>query len=105
MPRIDLTGATREPPGSTSLPYRFDWDFDVVEGSLPRLRFARLYQLRLRCVDLAGGGPDVQEANGLESSHDWASPAVSYYRYDPIQPPLSVAGRMSSRRVHPSTPW
>ena len=92
VPRIDLTGATREPPGSTSLPYRFDWDFDVVEGSLPRLRFARLYQLRLRCVDLAGGGPDVQEANGLESSHDWASPAVSYYRYDPIQPPLSVAG-------------
>jgi hypothetical protein len=91
VPLPNLRGDTRGPVLDRShplLPYRFAWRFAVPAGRLPKLRFADLYQLRVRVADLAGGGLELDEVeNVVTDDHDFASTTVTYRRHDPIQPP------------------
>jgi hypothetical protein len=54
-------------------------------GSLPRLRFGRTYQMRVRAADLAGNSVDF---NDPDDSH--ASEPVQYLRFEPLIPPALV---------------
>ncbi|MDX6743835.1 hypothetical protein [Actinocorallia sp. A-T 12471] len=86
-------------------PYVFRWDFRPPDGSLPRLRFGKFYQMRIRVADLTGGGPGLADAGA-----DTASEPVRYVRNDPIQPPRlshdggSATGAAVDRMVIRSDP-
>ncbi|WIM92898.1 hypothetical protein ACTOB_004856 [Actinoplanes oblitus] len=90
VPLPNLRGDTRGPVPDPRrpLPYRFMWRFAVPVGRLPKLRFADLYQLRVRVADLAGGGlrPDEVE-DAVADGQAFASATVTYRRHDPIPPP------------------
>jgi hypothetical protein len=58
--------------------------FRPVPGSLSRLRFGHRYRIRLRAVDLAGGGLTLADPPAFVSN------AVIYARFDPIPPPVVV---------------
>jgi hypothetical protein len=59
--------------------------FNVLPGSLPRLRFGRRYRIRGRAVDLAGNSlPPQAEDFGPETPGADAQP---FLRYEPILPP------------------
>lgn len=62
--------------------------FRVPKGSLPRLRFGRLYRVRARTVDLAGNSLAVDDPSlkPLEQASD----AVGYWRFEPVDPPAMV---------------
>lgn len=61
--------------------------FTAAPGSLPRLRYGRVYAVRARVVDLAGNSLPPSTANyaGDDVSRDAAAP---YWRYEPVSPPL-----------------
>jgi hypothetical protein len=61
-------------------------DFRPVPGSLPRLRFGHRYRVRLRAVDLAGGGLRLEDPPNPKT----VSNPVVYARFDPISPPAVV---------------
>lgn len=63
-------------------------DYQVVPGSLPRLRFGRTYQMRARCVDLAG---DSRPRTAVEGK-DAVAPAETFGRLEPVAAP-TVARR------------
>jgi len=60
--------------------------FRAQPGSLPRLRFGQDYRLRARAVDLAGNSLGLDEPAELEQ----ATEAVSYLRFEPVDPPALV---------------
>ncbi|RIK10535.1 MAG: hypothetical protein DCC50_14765 [Acidobacteria bacterium] len=68
----------------------------VAPGTLPRLRFGHDYRVRLREVDLAGGGPTLAEADSWMASPAAATPAVpaqgatAYLRFEPVPAPAVV---------------
>lgn len=68
----------------------------VAPGTLPRLRFGHAYRVRLREVDLAGGGPTLAEADAWLASPAAATPAVpaqgsaAYLRFEPVPAPVVV---------------
>jgi hypothetical protein len=63
----------------------------VVPGSLPRLRFGRSYRLRLREVDLVGGGLTLAEADALAVGDvEAAIEAQPYLRFEPVAAPAAV---------------
>lgn len=57
--------------------------FQVVPGTLPKLRYGEDYRYRARAVDLAGNSlpPDVQDAST-------ATPPVPHFRYEPVASPV-----------------
>ena len=65
------------------MPYQFRWTHTVPDGTLPRLRFARVYQMRARVADLAGGGFDVADPRADRCFTD----PVTYLRYEPLLSP------------------
>lgn len=74
----------------SDLPYDFAWTFDVPRApsgaplpSLPALRFAERYRMRVRVADVTGGGPRRDEPD-LE---DAASPSILYVRHEAVEPP------------------
>jgi len=60
--------------------------FRAQPGTLPRLRFGHDYRLRARVVDLAGNSLAPEEPGDLEE----ATEAVSYLRFEPLDPPALV---------------
>jgi hypothetical protein len=77
-------GPTEEMEGL--VPYQFGIRYEIVERSLPVLRFGRAYQLRARVVDLAGGGLELDDAiAGTEPTGE-----TPYVRYEPVPPPELV---------------
>ena len=60
--------------------------FRAQPGTLPRLRFGQDYRLRARAVDLAGNSLRLDEPLDLEQ----ATEAVSYLRFEPVDPPALV---------------
>ncbi|MFI9047293.1 hypothetical protein [Streptomyces sp. NPDC053427] len=92
-PFMNLLGGdpTSEPNPAQTPPYVFRWEFKPSEGTLPRLRFATRYQMRIRIADLTGGGLiNLPGSTG-------ATETVLYTRSDPIQPPrLSHDGTFST---------
>jgi hypothetical protein len=75
-------------------PFKLVTKYDVVEGTLPSLRFGRRYRFRARPVDLAGGGLEVDDpmadllAAGLALPRD--PEGFAYLRYEPVAAPLVV---------------
>lgn len=65
------------------LPFKFEWEFSVPKGVLPRLRFAQTYQLRARVADIAGGGLEVNDP----AADRYFSKHVQYQRYEIVSPP------------------
>ncbi len=66
-----------------NMPFKFEWNFSVPKGGLPRLRFAQTYQLRARVADIAGGGLEVNDP----AANHYFSEFVNYQRYEPVSPP------------------
>ncbi|MFD3704427.1 hypothetical protein ACFWUP_14900 [Nocardia sp. NPDC058658] len=79
--RGDTAGPARNP--AQPLPFDFRWTFTVPPHSMPALRFADLYQMRVRIADMAGGGLTAAEL----ADATVASTGVSYLRHDPVPPP------------------
>lgn len=59
-------------------------EFRAKPGSLPRLRFGKAYQLRVRTVDLAGNSNTIAEA---PSEPQLISHPITYTRFEPVAPP------------------
>ncbi len=62
--------------------------FHARPGSLPRLRFGEDYRFRARVVDLAGNSLGLEDAS--LAPLEQATEAVSYLRYEPVDPPALV---------------
>ena len=74
-------------------------DFTVEQGTLPRLRFGNDYTFRVRAVDLAGNGPNLEEAEKIEAALSLnQSPigSLKYQRFDPVNPPELVPRQLYS---------
>ena len=75
-------------------PFNLGTRFEIVKGTLPKLRFGRRYRLRARVVDLAGGGLEADDsiaeelATGMALPHD--PEGLAYLRYEPVAAPLVV---------------
>ncbi|WP_395695611.1 hypothetical protein [Nocardioides sp.] len=86
LPQQRLDGVPPDARVVRPLPYRFTWEFQndpqEPEG-MPELRFSSGYQLRLRAVDLAGGGLPTRQDLG----EDGATPLKTYARHEPVRPP------------------
>jgi hypothetical protein len=68
-------------------------NFRAAAGSLPRLRFGPQYRLRARCVDLAGNGLTLGEADALMSGvlgQRCASELFQYERFEPVPSPVTA---------------
>ncbi|MGC4045947.1 MAG: hypothetical protein QM758_19315 [Armatimonas sp.] len=89
------------PPPVEAPPLVLKTAFETTPGTLPRLRFGRLYQFRMRAVDLAGGGRTNADPGGEAQ----ASVPVPYGRYEPVPPPVVIlqkapgAGESADRLV------
>ena len=70
---------------------RTHFEAQVRPGSLPMLRFGRSYRMRLRLVDLAGGGLSVRAAPDL------ATESLTFTRYEPVPPPVIAPQGNSDR--------
>lgn len=81
-PAFDRSNPTPPQPVSNTT-YRLSWDFDIVEKSLPRLRFGHRYDLRARVADLAGGGLTLEDPLAGRCIIG----GTQYLRFDPILPP------------------
>ncbi len=89
LPRPTPGGTTASPEvvGSVAdrMPYRFTWRHrhDPQEPSPhPQLRLAHGYDLRLRVVDIAGGGLEASDVGGGDRSI-----SATYGRHEPVLPP------------------
>jgi hypothetical protein len=75
-------------------PFKLTPTFEIVKGTLPRLRFGRRYRFRARAVDLAGEGLRLGETIADELSDAFALPrdpeGVAYLRYEPVPAPIVV---------------
>ncbi|PGU27139.1 hypothetical protein [Bacillus thuringiensis] len=68
-------------------------DFMVEHGTLPRLRYGNDYTFRVRTVDLAGNGPNLEEAKKIEAALSLDKSPIGYLKYlrfDPVNPPELV---------------
>ena len=59
-------------------------EHSLVPGTLPRLRFGRHYQVRVRAVDLSGRSVPAEQ---LDDVHELALP-TAYQRWDPVPAPI-----------------
>lgn len=73
-----------EPPAD--FPVQFATHYDVLPGSLPRLRFGTEYLMRARCVDLSGDSRPL-DAQAPPSA---LPPVETFGRLEPISAPFPV---------------
>lgn len=75
-------------------PFELATKFDIVSGTLPRLRFGRRYRFRARVADLAGTGLELHETITDELGEVLSLPrepeGFPYLRYEPVAAPLIV---------------
>lgn len=87
-------------------PFKLTPAFEIVKGTLPRLRFGRRYRFRARAVDLAGAGLQLGDAIADELSGVFALPrdpdGAAYLRYEPVPAPI-VAIREQSAVTGPGS--
>ena len=85
-PRPVKAVPSEEPVSVSSAPLPVKATFEAEPGSLASLRFGKLYQFRVRTVDLAGGGLGFEDKGG--EAH--ASVPTPYGRYEPVPPPVVI---------------
>ncbi|MSR56221.1 MAG: hypothetical protein EXS05_00920 [Planctomycetaceae bacterium] len=75
-------------------PFKMTVDYQVVAGSLPRLKFGARYRIRARAVDLAGNSLLVDDAIADRLARLFALPrdpeGFTYLRYEPVGAPLLI---------------
>ena len=79
-----------KPKNDAQTNFKFETEFHAKPGSLPRLRFAYKYQLRVRVCDLAGNSvftpaDSVFRADVLEKT-----PEFPCARFEPVSPPAMM---------------
>ena len=84
---IGIDGASASDADTPAGNLAVDVRFDVPPGSLPRLRFGRAYDCRLRAVDLAGSSLAVDDP----IAESYALPLGPYLRFDPLPAPVLLA--------------
>jgi hypothetical protein len=86
VPRPPLMRAGAPPHQQLAMPYDFAWtsELDPSGPAIPELRFGSSYQLRVRVVDLAGGGLALDEPAGDTTATD----LVTYGRLEPVSAPV-----------------
>lgn len=72
-------------PAARGNEFGLQTEFAAKVRSLPRLRFGQEYRLRARVVDLAGNSLSLEEADD-----SGASEPVTYFRYEPLNPPTLI---------------
>ena len=96
-----------DPENEPITPFQMTTAYEVVKGSLPRLRFGGRYRLRARAVDLAGNGILLDEEITKLLTPGLSLPrgekTFPYLRYEPVAAPflllrdeLGVTGAGSS---------
>jgi hypothetical protein len=74
-------------------------DFTVPDGTLPRLRYAARYRVRVRGVDIAGNGPTAEAADAIVAALDahglapvlpGGGDAFTFRRFEPVPAPEIV---------------
>jgi hypothetical protein len=83
------TGEYQETPervkNQAATEFALEVNASALPGSLPRLRFGRSYQMRVRAADLAGNSVDLNDPDD-----SYASEKVTYLRFEPlVQPTLT----------------
>ena len=82
------------PPG-----LRLATEFNMIKGSLPRLRYGRKYWIRARVVDLASNSLDPTPKDfGPENP---VKNARTYFRYEPIAAPALALYKPTPATVEP----
>lgn len=75
-------------------PFKLSVSYQVLPGSLPRLRFGACYRLRARAVDLAGNSLRHDEPLAALLARAFGLPrdleGLAYLRYEPVPAPLVV---------------
>lgn len=86
--------AADEHTNQPKTPFKLTTSFDIVDGSLPRLRFGLRYRIRARTVDLAGNSLQVDQPLADELAQAFGLPldpdGFAYLRYEPVAAPLVV---------------
>ena len=99
QPTFDAPNGQAVAPANAQRPYNLNWKFDVVPGSLPRLRFTSTYRIRARVVDLAGGGLDFDDP----AADRCATEEIAYRRFEPIaSPDIQLPDGVDSKQLGPS---
>ncbi len=78
---------TGEPDTSAKTQFKLETSFQVVNKSLPRLRFGHSYRLRARAVDLAGNSLFSPADPDFQQTQPEVSPEHVYRRFEPVSPP------------------
>jgi hypothetical protein len=71
-------------PAASNLALRID--YAAAPGTLPTLRFGDTYRFRARAVDIAGNSVEFTKTGPFT----WATPAVTYRRFEPVPSPVLV---------------
>jgi hypothetical protein len=82
----DSTPASPANPATTD--FKLETAFTVTKGSLPRLRFGALYQLRARATDLAANSLPFDAL--LDDIFNLPPQPIPYLRYEAVPPPVLV---------------
>ncbi len=89
VPRPEDAVETESSGNTLNEPF-VDANFEVVPGSLPRLRFGKTYRIRIRAVDLAG--------NSVSWEDDLSDPELiselTYLRFEPANSPAILNGNV-----------
>jgi hypothetical protein len=88
---LDRNGEPVNPGTSVDPNFQLVTTASVPPGTLPRLRYGRMYQLRARAVDLAGNSKPAA-TGGQPVAADHATPPFVYRRHEPVPAP-QVLGR------------
>jgi hypothetical protein len=83
-----------DPENVAVTPFSITTTATVMPGTLPRLRYGVGYRLRLRAVDLAGNGLDLNDPALTLVSPLFSLPSgdavTPYLRFEPVAPPVVV---------------
>lgn len=71
-------------------PFKMKTSFVATPGTLPQLRFADLYRLRARAVDLAGNSLPLSASTPVQNALPAGGVLFPYFRFEPVSPPLVV---------------
>ena len=88
--------ADRASDGGT--PFGLDSQFLPVPGSLPTLRFGKIYQLRARAADLVGAGVSLKS-----DESKFVSRPFFYARFEPVPSPFLVLRTPGGKGETPET--
>ena len=81
-------------PAASNLALRID--YAAAPGTLPTLRFGDTYRFRARAVDLAGNSVAFTKTGPFT----WATPAVTYRRFEPVPSPVLVPTALRTPGEH-----